>query len=61
MIKLDRREILESLIRQGVHGIDRLKRDCRQYERYWEARCRGFLQGIHRRNHNDEIGLLSRV
>jgi hypothetical protein len=43
MIRLNRREILESLKRQGVYGIERLKKDCRRFERYWEARCTGHI------------------
>jgi hypothetical protein len=37
MIRLDRREILESLVRQGVRGLSQLKCDCRRFERYWEV------------------------
>lgn len=44
MIRLNRREILESLVRQGVHGMEKLKKDCRRFERYWEARCKGLIQ-----------------
>ncbi|MGC9324340.1 MAG: hypothetical protein ACP5G0_06275 [Desulfomonilia bacterium] len=35
---LNRREILEALIRQGIVGITRLKRECRCFEAYWKAR-----------------------
>lgn len=43
MNKLNRREILESLVRQGVRGLFRLKCDCRRFERYWEERCNGLV------------------
>ena len=43
MIRLERREILESLVRQGVRGFDRLKSDCRRFERYWEVCCTGLF------------------
>jgi hypothetical protein len=38
MIKLSRREIIEELMRQGVHGLSRIKNECRRFEIYWEER-----------------------
>ncbi len=38
MIKLSRREIIEELMRQGVHGLSRMKFECRRFESYWEER-----------------------
>ena len=38
MIKLSRREIIEELMRQGVHGLSRMKSECRRFESYWEER-----------------------
>ena len=55
MIRLERREILESLVRQGVEGFDRLKSDCRRFEQYWEACCLDTCQGQHRRGYEGEI------
>lgn len=41
MFRLSRREILEQLVRLGVHGLSRLKDDCRKFERYWDACAAG--------------------
>jgi hypothetical protein len=38
MFRLSRREIIEELMRQGVHGSSRIISECRRFERYWEAR-----------------------
>jgi hypothetical protein len=38
MIKLSRREIIEELKRQGVHGLSKIKIECRRFESYWEER-----------------------
>ncbi|MDT8272774.1 MAG: hypothetical protein RRA35_06245 [Desulfomonilia bacterium] len=38
---LNRREILECLVRQGVRGLSRIKSECRRFERYWMARSLG--------------------
>ncbi|MGO9145987.1 MAG: hypothetical protein ACLQDF_06425 [Desulfomonilia bacterium] len=38
MFRLNRREIIEGLIRQGVYGLSRIKSECRRFEHYWEER-----------------------
>ncbi|MGC9323501.1 MAG: hypothetical protein ACP5G0_02015 [Desulfomonilia bacterium] len=38
MYSLNRREILESLVRQGITGLSRIKSECRRFELYWHAR-----------------------
>jgi hypothetical protein len=38
MIKLSRKEIIEELVRQGIHGLSRIKFECRRFEHYWEDR-----------------------
>jgi hypothetical protein len=38
MIRLSRKEIIEELIRQGLHGLSRIKAECHRFERYWETR-----------------------
>lgn len=43
MIRLSRKEILEELVRQGVHGLARMKSECRRFERYWELRVAGVI------------------
>ena len=54
MISLERREIQESLVGQGVHGFDQLKSNCSQFECYWKACCIGHLPEPHRRAHDGE-------
>lgn len=44
-MSLERREILEALVRQGIVILSKLKRECRLYEEYQEARMKGFEQG----------------
>jgi hypothetical protein len=43
MVRLDRREILESLVRQGVRNLSQLKYNCRRFERYWEVLHMGLV------------------
>jgi predicted nuclease with TOPRIM domain len=43
-LNLERREILEALVRQGVRLLSQLKRECRLYEEYQEARVYGYAQ-----------------
>jgi hypothetical protein len=43
-LNLDRREILESLVRQGVRILSALKSECRLYEEYQQARVHGYAQ-----------------
>jgi hypothetical protein len=38
MFRLSRREIIEELMRQGVHGFSKIKFECRRFEHYWEER-----------------------
>jgi hypothetical protein len=38
MIRLSRREIIEELVRQGIHGLSRIKSECRRFEHYWKER-----------------------
>ena len=38
MIRLSRKEIIEELMRQGVHGLSRIKLECCQFEHHWEER-----------------------
>lgn len=35
-MRLDRREILEQLVRLGVRDLSSLKACCREFEAYWE-------------------------
>jgi hypothetical protein len=35
-MRLDRREILEQLVRLGIRDLYSLKVACREYETYWE-------------------------
>jgi len=37
MLRLNRREILEELIRMGVYGLSRIKSECRRFEYYWDT------------------------
>ncbi len=37
-LNLDRREILEALVRQGVLILSKLKSECRLFEEYQQAR-----------------------
>jgi predicted nuclease with TOPRIM domain len=43
-LNLDRKEILEALVRQGVRILSQFKRECRIYEEYQEARVSGYTQ-----------------
>jgi hypothetical protein len=43
MVRLNRREILEALVRQGVYGLSQLKYNCRRFERYWEVLHMNFV------------------
>lgn len=45
VLNLERREVLEALVRQGVVILSELKRECRAYERYQEAMINGCRQG----------------
>lgn len=38
MIRLSRKEIIEELVRQVIHGFLRIKYECRRFERYRETR-----------------------
>lgn len=42
MIRLSRKEIIEELVRQGIHGLSRINSECRSFERYWEDRMAAF-------------------
>lgn len=35
-MRLDRREILEQLVRLGLRDLYSLKKACREFETYWE-------------------------
>jgi len=37
MFRLSRREIIDALMRQGMHGLSRIKSECRRFESYWET------------------------
>jgi hypothetical protein len=43
-LNLERREILDALLRQGVRILSELKRECRLYEEYQQARVYGYAQ-----------------
>lgn len=45
---LSRREVLESLSRQGITGLSRIKGECRRFERHWQRR----LAGDHEHGHH---------
>ena len=43
MFRWSRREIIEELMRQGVHGLSRIKLECRWVGHFWEVRMSGIV------------------
>jgi hypothetical protein len=44
-VRLDRREVLEQLVRLGIRGFSPLKHACREFEAYWENMLMGKKEG----------------